>query len=84
MARGGEVEGSLLDGHVGVEVGVGGANVGVAEPERDDGGVDPGLQQGHGAAVAEHVGVSVLAGWTGIVGGGGSVLANQALDGVAC
>jgi hypothetical protein len=32
----------LLDGHVGVEVGVGAVGFGVSEPERDDGNVDSG------------------------------------------
>ena len=54
---GGAFEGSLLDGHVGVEVDVGGSQVGVSEPAGDDGGVDTGLEQGHRAAVTEHVGV---------------------------
>ena len=31
----GAVEGGLLDGHVGVKVGVGAVGVGVSEPQRD-------------------------------------------------
>ena len=54
------VEGAFFDGHVGVQVDVGGTEVGVTEPEGDDGGVDPGLQQRHGAAVTQHVGWSSL------------------------
>jgi hypothetical protein len=43
--RGSEVKGALFDSHVGVEVDVGGADVGVAEPERDDRAVHTGLKQ---------------------------------------
>ena len=38
-----------------MEVGLGRADVGVSEPERDHGGVDAGLKQRHRAAVSEHV-----------------------------
>ena len=58
--RGDGVERALFDGHVGVQVDVGRADVGVAEPEGDDRGVDPGLQQRHGAAVAQHVGMKLV------------------------
>ena len=54
------IEGSLLDGHVGVEVGLGGADVGMAEPKSDHGGVDSGLQKGHGAAVAQDMGMKFV------------------------
>ena len=38
-------EGLFLDGHVGVEVDLGGFGVLVAEPEGDDGGVHPSFQE---------------------------------------
>ena len=41
----GSVDGSLFDRQVGVEVRVGAMGVGVAEPESDDGNIDP---SGHG------------------------------------
>ncbi len=40
---------------VGVEVDLGGVDLLVAEPERDDGGVDAGVQQPHGGGVAQRV-----------------------------
>ncbi len=59
------------------------ADVGVAEPQSDDGGVDARLQQGHGAAVAEDVGVEPLGSDRGAVGRrGGGVLAHEPLYGV--
>ena len=74
----------MFDGHVGVQVDVGGADVGVAEPERDDRGVDTGLQQRHGAAVAKHVWMQRFgADGRASSGGGGGVCANEALHGVA-
>jgi len=39
-----------------VDVDLGGFDGFVTEPERDDGGVDSGLEESHGAGVAEHVG----------------------------
>ena len=45
----------LFEGHVGVEVGLGRSEVGVTEPERDDGGVDTGMEERHRAAVAQDV-----------------------------
>jgi hypothetical protein len=56
------LEGSFFDGDVGVEVGGGGADVGVTEPEGDDGGVDAVVEQVHGAGVSEHVGVDLVGG----------------------
>ncbi len=53
-------EGSLFDRHVGVDVGLGRADVCVAEPEGDHGAVDAGVQQRHRAAVSEHVRVDLL------------------------
>lgn len=50
--RRGAGEGLLPDGHVGVDIGIGGADASVAEPERDDRGVNSGLQQRHSATVA--------------------------------
>jgi hypothetical protein len=44
-----------FDGHVGMYVGVGGADVGVPEPQGDDGGVHPCPEHVHGAGVAELV-----------------------------
>ena len=52
LGGGGERECPFLDGDVGVDVGVGGPDASVAEPEGDHGGVDAGLQQRHGLAVA--------------------------------
>ncbi len=60
VGRGDERERFLLDRQVGVDVGVGGADVRVSQPEGDDGGVDAGLQERHRAAVAEDVRVQVL------------------------
>ena len=49
------VEGLFLEGQVGVKVDHGGFGSFVAEPERDDGGVDAGLQQRHRAGVAQRM-----------------------------
>ncbi len=48
--------------HVGVQIGLGGAGVLVAEPERDDRGVDPGVQQRHRRGMAQGVRGDVLGG----------------------
>ena len=42
---GGKCQGSFLDIDIGVDVGVGGPDAGMTEPQRDHGGVDAGLQQ---------------------------------------
>ena len=56
----------------------------MAEPERDDGGVDSGVQQSHGAAVPQNVRVQLVRpDGRAAEGGGGSVLVDEALDGVA-
>ena len=59
--RGGEGESFFFDADVGVDVGIGGPDAGVAEPEGDHGGVDAGLQQLHCAAVTHDVWVDALA-----------------------
>lgn len=51
----GSVGGSLFDGQVGVEVRVGALGVGVAEPESDDGNIDPSGQEIHRRGVPEGV-----------------------------
>ena len=38
-----------------MDVDVGRVDVFVSEPQRDDGGVDPGVQQSHGGGVAQRV-----------------------------
>lgn len=52
---GGAVEGLFFHAEVGVEVDLGGAYVFVAEPEGDDGKVDAGLEESHGAGVTKRV-----------------------------
>ena len=55
----------------------------MAEPERDDGGVDSGLEECHGAAVAQGVGVEpFVAQRRAPVGGHIGVFADQSLDSV--
>ena len=50
LAQGGDsFESSVFEFEIGVEVGLCGLGVGVAEPERDAGGIDPGLQEAHRA-----------------------------------
>lgn len=56
--RAGPVDRGLLDGHVGVQVGVGAGGLLVTEP--NDGDVDPGLQQAHGRGVTQRVHGHVL------------------------
>jgi hypothetical protein len=74
----------LLDADVGVEVGVCGPDAGVAEPEGDHGGVDAGVQQGHGAAVAQDVRMDALAQQRrAVLPGGLGVGADAQRDGVA-
>ena len=73
----------LFEGHVGVEVGLGGSEVGVAEPEGDDCGVDASVEECHRAAVPQDVGVELgcvqcRAGCS----GSGGVFANETLNGV--
>ena len=67
-----------------MEVDLGGAGVLVAEPEGDDGEVDAGLQEPHGARVTQHVRGDLLVGQrrTG-GGGGGDVAVYDPSDGVA-
>src|SRR3981189_1509279 len=45
----------LFVGEVGGEVDAGRSQIGVTEPQGDDGRVDPGLQQRHRAAVTQYV-----------------------------
>ena len=79
-----EGEGAFFDGHVGVDVLLGGAGVGVAEPQGDDGAVDAGLEQRHRAAVAEHVWVHALADkGRAAPCGGGDMGRDTTLDGIA-
>ncbi len=67
-----------------MEVGLGGTDVGVSQPERDDGGVDAGLQQRHRAAVSQYVGVKLFAvERRASLCRGGGVDADALLDGVA-
>ena len=73
----GAVEGSLFDGHVGVQVDLCGFGLFVAEPERDHGGVDAGVEELHGRSVSEHVGCD------GFEAGGVGVLLDEPFDGVA-
>jgi hypothetical protein len=56
----------------------------MAEPGRDDGDVDTGVQQGHGSAVAQRMRGDLLGleGWAGRCGSGG-VLGDEAFDGVS-
>jgi hypothetical protein len=61
----GPVQGFLFEHEVCLEVDPGGGHVDVAEPERDDGGVDSGVEQSHGRGVAEHVWCDLLAGQRG-------------------
>jgi hypothetical protein len=77
------LEGASFDGHVGVDVGVCGSAVGVAEPQGDDGGVDSGVEQRHRAAVTQDVGVEFL-GAHGLAAGRGDdgILADESLDGI--
>ena len=50
LAQGGDsFESSVFEFEIGVEVGLCGLGVGVAEPESDAGGIDPGLQEAHRA-----------------------------------
>ena len=89
VAAGGQVggghalEGSLLDGHVGVEVGRGRSDVGVAEPERDHCRVDAAVEQVHGAGVPEDVRVDLIGMDRRVQRcGGPGVLSDETLDGV--
>jgi len=66
------LKGLLFDGHVGVQVGGGGANVGVSEPEGDDGRVDPVLQKVHGAGMPKDVRVDPVSGEAVVAAGGGA------------
>ena len=64
-ARGGDdgdgpIERSLFEFEVCFQVNLFGGDVFVAEPQRDDGGVDPGVQQSHGGGVPQGVGCDVL------------------------
>ena len=86
LRRGGssQGEGLLFDADVGVEVGIGRSNAGVAEPESDDRGVHPGLQQRHGAAVSEDMWMDFLAEQgSAFLCGGRGVGADPQSDGVA-
>jgi hypothetical protein len=56
----GPVERSLFEFEVCFQINPCGGNVFVAEPQRDDGGVDPGVQQSHGGGVPQEVGCDVL------------------------
>ena len=58
--RGDPREGPLFDGHVGVEVGLGGVWGGVAHPQRDHLGIDADVEQGHRGGVPQGVGGDVL------------------------
>src|SRR5487761_1334869 len=75
----------LLETEVGVEVhAVGRADVLVAEPEGDGGGVDTMAEQVHGAAVTQRVGRDVLGGQRWERGScGGDVAFDETADGVA-
>ena len=74
----------MLDGHVGVEVGVGAVGVGVAEPQRDDGDVDPSGEQVHRCGVSQCVHRDVLAGQAWADGGCGRDVGGKAmLEGIA-
>jgi hypothetical protein len=74
----------LLQLHVGVQVDLGGLDADVSEPERDDAGVDAGVQQPHRGGVSQHVRGDRLAaqGWAGCCGVVG-VVRDAVLDGVA-
>jgi hypothetical protein len=50
----------LFEGHVGLQVDLRGGDRFVAEPQGDDGDVDPGVQQCHGGGVPQDVGVTFL------------------------
>jgi hypothetical protein len=52
----------LLEGHVGLQVDLRGGDVFVAEPQGDDGDVDPGVEQAHRGCVTQDVRCDVLAG----------------------
>ena len=49
------VEGSLFEGHVGVEVDAGGLDGFVTEPESDGGDVDAGVEEPHRGGVSQRV-----------------------------
>ena len=51
----GSGERSFLDGHVCVEVDLGGLYADVTEPQGDDSEVDAGVKQAHRGGVAQHV-----------------------------
>ena len=53
-------ERAFFDGHVGVEVDLGGLDLFVAEPESDHGGVDAGVEEAHRGGVAQDVWGDVL------------------------
>lgn len=53
-------EGTLFDREVGVQVGGGGSNVCVPEPEGNDGRIDACVQKCHGAGMPEDVGAEVF------------------------
>ena len=55
VGRRGAGERSFFEREVGVEVDLGGLDLLVAEPERDDGGVDAGVQERHRGGVPQHV-----------------------------
>src|SRR5205814_9904600 len=77
-------EGLLLDGHVGVEVDLGGFRGLVAEPEGNDRGVDSGVQQRHGGGMPKRVRGDVLRldRWAAVLCCG-CVFGDEPFDGVA-
>lgn len=80
----GSGQGTFLEGHVGVQVGLDGVGGLMPEPERDHREIDAGLQQCHGSGVAQGVRRDVLGGQRGHdARGGGGVLGDEVLDGVA-
>ena len=71
VGRGGLCECPFFDSDVGVEVCLGGSQVFVSEPERDDGDVDSGCEELHGRCVSEDVRGDLLRFECGAVLGGG-------------
>ncbi len=56
------VEGGLFEGDIGVQVDHRGVDLFVSEPERDDGGVDAGVQQCHRRGVPQRMWTDLLPG----------------------
>lgn len=72
-------QGAFLQGEVGMDIDVGRVDAFVSEPQRDDGGVDPGVQQSHGGGMAQRVRGDVLLLKRGTGGRGGGYVCREPL-----